>query len=676
MCGIAGVMDFRGSPPSRALVRAMVLAMRHRGPDEFGLYLDPRVALGHARLSIIDLAAGQQPLANEDGTLWVVFNGEIFNHVELRAELEALGHRFKTRSDTEVIVHAWEEWREAAFARFNGQWAFALWDSARGELTLCRDRVGVRPLYLHEGGGRVRFASEVKSLFADGDVPRRIDPRGMNETFTFWSPVAPVTVFEGVAELAPGTFRTYRADGSYTERTWWRPDFPRVFPRETRAEYPYDETEAAARLLDALRGATRLRMLRADVPVGAYLSGGIDSSVVATLAREVVGETLHTFSLRFEDGEYDETRWQRVMAERLKSEHHEVVASRRDIARVFPDVVWHAERPLLRTGPAPLFMLSRLVRDAGLKVVVTGEGADEMLGGYDLFREAKLRRFWARQPQSKLRPRLFDRLYPYLARSPQAARALSLQFWQRGLDRPDDPAFSHAPRWASATALQRYLAAPLRAAIEGDPQRDRIAARMGELPSDFARWDPLARAQYLEVVTLLSPYILSAQGDRVLMGNSIEGRFPFLDADVMAFANELPARYKVRVLDEKHLLKRAARGLIPDEIIARPKQPYRAPDALCFVTDDAPEYVPEVLSTERVNDAGIFDAATVTALYVKCRNRARALTSGDGAFSNADNMALVGILSAQIVHERFIRPHAPVEDSGETFRTEVVCREG
>lgn len=670
MCGIAGLVNLSDAlpPPPRELLRAMVRAIKHRGPDEFGVYRDARAGLGHSRLSIVDLASGQQPMANTDETAWLVFNGEVFNFVELRAELEAAGHAFRTHSDTEVIVHAWEQWGIDAFARFNGQWAIALWDTRTGELVLCRDRVGVRPLFVHEGGGRVRFASEVKALFADPDVPRALDPRGVEETFTFWGSRAPTSVFAGVEELPPGVVRRYSRSGHRVDHTYWHPSYPRV-----QGDGPHDADsctldEAVKGLRDRLLNASELRMLRADVPVGAYLSGGIDSSYVAWLARDAVRGRFHTFSLRFEDPEYDETKYQRLMVERLHSDHAEVVASRSDIAGVFPDVVAHAERPLLRTGPAPLFLLSKLVREQGLKVVLTGEGSDEMLGGYDLFREAKVRRFWSRQPESKLRPKLFDRLYPWLARSPAAARGLALQFWAKGIDRPDDPTFSHGPRWSSASALQRLFSAEWKTRTADDPRPGAVASLVASLPDDFKRWDPLAQAQYLEVVTLLNPYILASQGDRMLMANSVEGRFPFLDKEVMAFANAMPARFKLRGLDEKHVLKRAAAEVLPREILERPKQPYRAPDAACFTGPDAPEWVRAVTTEAALKEVGVFDVAAATALLEKARRVAA--KGGDAAFSNADNMAVVGLLSTQVLHQRLVGQKDDGDD-GAPFRTEV-----
>jgi asparagine synthase (glutamine-hydrolysing) len=393
-------------------------------------------------------------------------------------------------------------------------------------------------------------------------------------------------------------------------------------------------------------------MLRADVPVGSYLSGGLDSSLIAAMGLRAKGSNFSTFSLRFEDAEYDETGYQRMMAERLGSEHQEVLVSRGDIARVFPDVIRHTERPVLRTAPAPLFLLSKLVHDAGIKVVLTGEGADEMFAGYDIFREAKIRRFWGAQPTSARRPRLLERLYPYLARSPVAQRAVSQQFFGRGLDRWRDPGFGHDPRWTSTSALKRLFSSGMRERIG---QVDARGLLLGDLPQAFPHWTALAQDQYLEVRTLLSGYLLSSQGDRMLMAHSVEGRFPFLDRRVAALAESLPPSYKLHVLDEKHVLKRAAAELVPASIRHRPKQPYRAPDALSFSSPEAQEWMAEVASPRAVTEAGCFEPAAVARLLAKCSARA-----ATGQFSNADNMGVVGVLSTQLLHHQFIaqRPSA------------------
>jgi asparagine synthase (glutamine-hydrolysing) len=645
MCGIAGIVSMRDDlpPPEFDQLGRMAGALQHRGPDEFGIYRDRLAGLAHARLSIIDLSTGQQPLSNETGTLWIVFNGEIFNYIELRDQLETAGHVFRTRSDTEVIVHAYEQWGDAAFRRFNGQWAVALWNSADSSLVLARDPFGVRPLYVAEHQGRLYFGSEVKAMFAaDPSLPRRITPAGLDQVLTFWTTVAPRTVFEGIEEVEPGTVRTYARGGAIRRSR----SASVAFPTDDQPGFTGSLDEAVERVRHALETATELRMLRADVPVGSYLSGGIDSSVIAALGLKAKGSKFSTFSLRFADAEYDETPYQRTMAEYLGSDHHEVLVTRGDIARVFPDVIRHTERPILRTAPAPMFLLSRLVHQAGIKVVLTGEGADEMFAGYDLFREAKVRRFWARRADSTWRPRLLERLYPYLERSPVSQRAIMRQFFGQGLDRADSPGFGHDLRWRGAASLKRFLSDDVR---KQSAATDSIDVLLAGLPSDFARWSKLAQDQFLEVHTLLSGYLLSSQGDRMLMANSVEGRFPFLDRTVAALAESLPPAYKLRVLDEKHVLKRAAAGLVPTTILERKKQPYRAPDALSFAEPEAREWIEEVASAAALAEAGIFKPDAARQLIQKCRHQA----SG-GQFSNADNMAVVGILSTQLLHRQFV----------------------
>jgi asparagine synthase (glutamine-hydrolysing) len=662
MCGIAGIVNLKasGAAPQRDALLRMASALYHRGPDEFGIYRDRHAGLAHARLAIIDLSTGQQPLANAAETIWIVFNGEIFNYLELRTELEQRGHCFRTKSDTEVIVHAYEAWGEDAFARMNGQWALALWDSVKQRLVLTRDRLGVRPLYICEHRERLYFASEVKSIFAaDPVIPRELDPVGIDQTLTFWSVVPPQSVFRGIEELRPGYVRVYE-NARMRERAYWEPQYPPQSEQTRATRGSLDDAVGAVR--EALEKATELRMLRADVPVGSYLSGGLDSSLIAALGRRFAGNRFQTFSLRFADAEYDETEFQRLMAKRLGSEHHEVVVTRDDIARAFPDVIYHTERPILRTAPAPLFLLSRLVREHGIKVVLTGEGADEMFAGYDLFREGKVRRFWAKHPQSKSRPRLLERLYPYLARSPVAQQAMARQFFGRHLERAYAPGFAHDTRWHTTAALKRLLSRNVRAAVAG---RDVAGEFVASLPERFAGWSTLAQDQYIEIRTLLSGYLLSSQGDRMLMAHSVEGRFPFLDKDVVALADSLPAEYKLRVLDEKHVVKRAARGLVAEEILARQKQPYRAPDALSFIGKDAPEYVEALLQEKSIAEAGVFEPKAITQLWKKCKARI-----GDSQFSNADNMALVGVLSTQLVHHQYVC-NRPTGERPITLSTDV-----
>ena len=642
MCGIAGILAGpSGAAPSRGELTAIIGQLHHRGPEGQRLYCEAEVGLAHARLSIIDLAGGHQPIHNEDRSAWVVFNGEIFNFVELRAELEAAGHRFYTQSDTEVIVHLYEQHGEDFVLHLNGQFAIALWDTRAHRLILARDRTGIRPLFHTEVGGRLLFASEAKALFAVDGVARRLDPAALAEIFTFWAPVGQRSVFAGVQSLPPGHLMV--VEGGRTRlRRYWDWEFPTEAADDSRsADDCADELRAL--MIDAVR-----LQLRSDVPVGAYLSGGLDSSIITSLIHHFTDVPLRSFSVTFEDDEFDESAYQRELVDYLGTQHSQVRCTRADIAAAFPRALWHAESPILRTAPTPLMLLSASVREQGYKVVLTGEGADEVFGGYDIFKEARVRRFMARAPESTVRPQLLKRLYPYLKHSPATSGAFARQFFSEGIEHLADPYFAHIPRWNTTGRIAQYFSPQMREAVAGFQP---YAAIEATLPADIRRWAPLSRDQYVEAHTLMSGYLLNSQGDRMAMANSIEGRFPFLDHRVIEFANRLPPRYKLMGLTEKYLLKRSMKGLLPESVRRRSKQPYRAPDNQSFFNDGQPvEYVAELLSSERVAQAGYFDPRSVSKLVDKCR-AGRAIGFGD-------NMAFVGILSTMWIDEMFIRGRA------------------
>ncbi len=636
MCGIAGIINPPGSEADPSLLRHMIDRIRHRGPDDSAVYVKDRAGLAHARLSIIDLTSGQQPMHNETGTVSIVFNGEIFNFPELRDGLIKQGCRFRTRSDTEVILRLYELKGEDCVHDLNGQWAFAVWDARQEKLFVSRDRVGIAPMFYTQAAGAFIFASEIKAIFADPRVARRVDIAGLNEIFTFWVNLPPRTFFENICELPPGHSLVLQ-DGAVRVACYWRLDYPTSgSPRHI------DERECAEQLLELLVDATRLR-LRADVPVGAYLSGGLDSSVIAAVVRRYTETPLKTFSVSFEDAEFDESRHQKEVAGALGTEHCEVPCSYGDIGRVFPRVVWHAEKPILRTAPAPLFMLSRLVRESGYKVVLTGEGSDEIFGGYDLFKEAKIRRFWGVRPESQMRPLLLKRLYPYLPKLQAQSPAYLQAFFQVGDSYASSRLFSHLPRWELTSKLKMFLSPEVLQSSAAEDPYHRIEA---QLPEGYDRWDPFSRAQYLEAEYLLPGYLLSSQADRVAMAHSIEARYPFLDHRVVEFANALPPRLKMKVLREKYILKRAAGGLVPESIRNRAKQPYRSPDSQSFFATGAREYVEAALAPARVARHGIFHAAAVLKLLEKVRR--------GQAIGIKDNMAFVGILSTQLAIDQFI----------------------
>jgi len=615
----------------------MLSMIRHRGPDQFGLYLDDAVGLGSARLSIIDPEGGQQPISNEDGSIWIVFNGEIFNYLELRAQLEARGHHFQTHTDTEVIVHLYEDCGADCLAQLNGQFAIALWDSQRQTLLLARDRFGITPLFCAVSGSTLVFGSEIKAILAHGQVQAEIDPTALDQIFTYWSTLSPHTIFTNIHDIPPGHYLMVER-GTISVCPYWRINFS-----EDQRTRPLNEY--VSEFGDLLVNAIRMR-LRADVPVGAYLSGGLDSSMIAALIRNCTDTPLTTFSISFGDAEFDESRYQRQMADALGTQHHVIQMSHADIGAVFPEVIWHTEAPILRTAPAPMFLLSKLVREQGFKVVLTGEGADEFLGGYDIFKESQIRHFWARQPSSALRPLLLRRLYPYMTNLKH--NAFLSAFFGAGLTHEDRVDYSHRPRWDTTARAKRFFSREL---------RQTLAARQPEdvfTPEEFNEWDSLSRAQYLEISIFLSQYLLSSQGDRMAMAHSVEGRFPFLDTCVVEFCNQLPASLKLYGLTEKYLLKKLASQYLPEDIWRRTKQPYRAPIHCSFFHESPPDYVRELLSPEAINHAGLFNAAAVGQLVRKIE---QGLPIGE-----SDDMALAGILSTQLVHHQFV-DHFPCPSS-------------
>jgi asparagine synthase (glutamine-hydrolysing) len=634
MCGIAGIVNSTGTVDAD-LLRQMIGAIRYRGPDDTSQYTDHHVGLAHARLSIIDLAAGAQPMRIADQPIWITFNGEIFNYIELRDELIQKGHRFATRSDTEVILRLYQEEGVRCVERLNGQWAFAIWDAPRQRLFLSRDRLGVRPLFYTQTVDRFLFASEIKALFACPGVERQLDLEALDQIFTFWVTLPTRTPFRNIQQLPPGHSLVLE-DGRVNAWEYWRLN---LAPEDDGAQD--GEQRLTDELLALLLDATRIR-LRSDVPVGAYLSGGLDSTFITALARQVAGDRLNTFSVCFEGTEFDESAYQQETTALMGTLHSSLHCSPQDIAESFSDVIWHVEQPILRTAPAPLFLLSRLVRNSGFKVVLTGEGADEIFGGYDIFKEAKIRRFWGRQPRSSWRPLLLKRLYPYMNGIQRQSPAYLKGFFHVAPEDLDSPFFSHMPRWRLTAKLKTFLSDAARAETRS---YSALAELEQSLPSSHRNLVPFNQAEYLETRLLLPGYILSSQGDRVAMAHAVETRYPFLDYRVVEFAAKMPPRLKMKVLDEKYLLRRAAGGLIPEVIRQRHKQPYRAPEGCSFLRSTG-SCLEELLSTEQIKRDAIFDPQAVAALVRKFKSGSET--------SVGDNMALVGILSTELLLSRFI----------------------
>ena len=638
MCGIAGIYnstEITSNPED--LLKRMLARIQYRGPDESGIYINKRVAIGSVRLSIIDIRSGQQPLSTPDGKYWIVFNGEIFNYIELKTELTNLGYTFRTESDTEVLLSSYIEFGADCLNKLNGQFVFAIWNNEKKELFIARDRVGIRPLFYTKIDKSVIFGSEIKSLFEHPAVQAEIDPVSLSQVFTFWSTLTPRTIFKGIYELPPGHYMRISDHGSEIKSFW-----SLKFPVDREGCFRGSIDDAAAELEMLLTDSVRIR-LRADVQVAAYLSGGLDSSATTALIKTVAPETLQTFSIGFQDSEFDETPYQQEVSKYLGTRHTAFTCTHQDIGNCFPDVVWHSEIPILRTAPVPMYCLSKKVRENNIKVVITGEGADEILAGYDIFKEAIIREFWSREPNSKYRPLLLQKLYPYLAQFHGKNKNMLKFFYGYQLQDTTSPFYSHILRWKNTSGIHNFFSNEIKSALDGYDRYDEVKKM---LPKGFDHYDRLGKAQWLESVIFMSSYLLSSQGDRVSMANSVEGRYPFLDYRVIEFAATLPSDFKLHGLNEKYILKRMMNNRLPMSVLKRPKQAYRAPIARSFLSSPAKEYVMDLLSEKEINKTGLFSYPVIEKLLQK-------ISTGDMA-TEIENMALAGTISSQLIYHQYI----------------------
>ncbi|MER7769864.1 asparagine synthase (glutamine-hydrolyzing) [Kitasatospora sp. NPDC096140] len=586
MCGVTGYADLAGTGLTEGedVLDRMTATLLHRGPDSAGRLVRGGVALGFRRLSIVGLEDGDQPILNEDGSVAMVCNGEIFNHRELRAELEAKGHRFRTRTDVEVIVHLYEEYGTGLLERLNGQFAFAVHDTRRGRLFLARDHMGILPMYYAVAGGRLVFGSEIKAVLAHPSVPRRADLTGLDQVLTFPGTVGSRTLFEGVSSLENGHFLLVE-DGAVRVEKYWDLDYPVDVPGEP-AEHPdryYVDT-----VRELLEQSVR-RRLQADVPVGYYLSGGLDSSLIGALVhRNTSGTVPRSFSITFPDRGIDESRHQRLMARHLGSEHTETEFHPGDIAAGLRRMIGHAECPVKETYNTCSMALSAAVRETGTRVILTGEGADELFAGYLGYRfDLGGRRTAGGDPfEEELRRTIWGDPHVFYERDYHAWRESKLDLY--------------APALRDAHAEFDCLAGPV---VDPGMLRGR---------------HPVHQRSYLDFKLRLSDHLLSDHGDRMALANSVEARYPFLDPDLVRFATTVPPRLKVTASTEKYVLKEAARGLVPDEIIHREKFGFRAQGSPALLRERI-EWVEDLLSYDRIKRQGYFDPDVVEHLKEQYR---------------------------------------------------------
>ncbi|HEX7531869.1 MAG TPA: asparagine synthase (glutamine-hydrolyzing), partial [Methyloceanibacter sp.] len=602
MCGLAGVIDLAGRrEPDRALVRRMADALVHRGPDDSGFLFVPGIGLAHRRLSILGLEDGQQPIFNEDRSVAVICNGELFDYPEQRVELEAKGHVFRTHSDSELIVHLYEEHGEELFPFLKGQFAFVLVDLARSTALLARDRVGICPLFFARRGDFLYFGSEIKALIASGAVPPKADPRGLDHLFNFFALGPRRTLFEGVQAIAPGHYVKIASPGhgktvAPVERKYWDFDFPDWGDEDN----PPDGREPIDAFEAVFTRAVEIR-LRADVPVAGYLSGGVDSAYVLATAARVAGHALPSFTVRV-PGELDEVAEALEASGAIGDRRPTVVEAGPDlITSTYAALTMAAECPVLDTSCAALLALSREVHAQGYKAVLTGEGADEAFAGY----------FWFKIREAARSLDIGDAFRPSTLISRVARKWAAPNLGFDTLARID--AAIGGPH-AQSTVYN--LVARSRESYYSAGLKEQLGSRLAyeDLDLDLARmarWHPLNRSLYLGYKLQLPGLLLSQKGDRIAMANSVETRYPFLDEDVIAFAARLHPRWKLRRgLRDKYLLRQAAERVLPKSVAQRPKAMFRAPLAESFLAHP-PAFVRELMSAESLARTGYFDVARV-----------------------------------------------------------------
>jgi asparagine synthase (glutamine-hydrolysing) len=608
MCGIVGIVERDLERPVAAGdVQRMVRTLNHRGPDEEGSVLLPGVGLAMRRLSIVDIAGGQQPFANEDGTMQVVANGEIYNFPEVKRELMALGHRFRSRSDVEVLVHAYEEWGEAFLSRIRGMFALALWDGRTRTLVAARDRAGEKPLYYAQTPQGLRLASEIKALLSRPEVDRSIDPEALDQFLTYEYVIAPRTIFKSIRKLPPAHYLKYR-DGEVTIRRYW--DAADVEVR------PWTDAEAVDALRETLGQAVRSQMM-ADVPIGLFLSGGIDSSAVGILLRDAPGgKDVSSFSMGFDDGSYNELPYARQVAGLCGTRHHEGTVAP-DVAGLFDRLIVHLDEPFADVSLFPTFLVSRMAQQH-VKVVLTGDGGDELFGGYDAYQAEALAGTWARlMPDAAARAA--DKILGLVPPGDQKKGMVNKA--QRFVD-----GLAHAPasiaqyRWMTflgADSKARLYAHAFREALISSDVYEPVRTALGRARGD----DMLNRQLYADLSIYLADDIL-VKVDRMSMATSLETRAPFLDVGVMELAFSMPGHLKIRNGRRKHVVKEALAGLLPDAILNRRKEGFSIPMKQWLRRELKP-MMNRLLAPDRMAARGFVEPAEVRRLVDEhCAGRA------------------------------------------------------
>lgn len=642
MSGIVGFCFQKGNMDTLSVLKRMLTRIKHRGRDYNGVYVSGNVGLGVTKSLSVIKQMEVSPFANKEGTLWIVWSGKVFNNSELTSKLVKLNHLFKTNRDDELILQLYEEYGPHCLNMINGQFAFSIWDATKDELFLARDRVGICPLFYTTRSDGFVFGSEIKAIFEYPKIMATISVKSLTQIVNFWTTITPNTIFKEVFELSPGHYLILNSDGLKTKAYW---EFPVCLPKEYSR---YNLAESIDQFDVVFSDAVAIRT-QPDEIYGAYLSGGLDSSVTTSYIRKNHPDlNLDTFSITFDNLEFDESSYQKLAVDYYKTNHSKVICSDADIASNLRNIVWHAETTLLRTAPIPMFLLSKLARQSNIKTVISGEGSDEILGGYNIFKEAIVREFWAKEPTSKYRPLLLKQLYPYLDHMGKSNDLALKMFFSYKLTETSSPIYSHLLRWNNTARIKRFFSSDLKEEVKDYNPIEEITERVKEKLEGV---DLLSRAQWLESTIFMSGYVLSSQGERMAMANSVEARYPFLDHRVVEFCMKLKPEYKLKGLNEKYLLKTMMRDRVPAEIIARQKQPYRAPIGSSLMSNYSSHYINDMLSAKKIKAIGFFDYEKVKTLVEKMESSHR--------ISEIDNMALTTILSTQILYSCFVENEIP-----------------
>ena len=624
MCGIVGFLNPSFDKKQYfGILKKMLSRISHRGPDEAGCYIDDNVAMGTMRLSIIDLKYGIQPIYDKTKRYWICYNGEVYNYKELREELINQGETFETYSDTEVVLISWIKWGAECLKKFNGAFAFAIYDSKKKSLFLARDRFGKRPLFYYTNNSEFVFTSEVKVFLAYNDFQFELDYEKIKSILSIWTPLPFQSAFKNIKQVPMGCYCIVE-NNIVKIKKYFELDFKSSINLK-------DEKEVISVLKEKMKKSVEFR-LRSDVDVGIYLSGGLDSSITTQIATQIVPNRIHTFSVEFKEKEFDESKDQAKVAKSYNTKHKSILISDKDIVNNFQKAIYHAEVPVFRSALVPMYLLSKIVQDAGIKVILSGEGADETFLGYNIFKDTLLRLSWKKMSNHERIEKL-KKIYPYLEHFQGKNTSLLIGLYQQFSKESLPGLFSHEMRFQNGCFSTRLL--------NNNSNNFEAINEFINQSSYYNELSSIEKAQWLEFNTLLSGYLLSSQGERMGLAHGVENRCPFLDPDVVDFASAVNLKFN-DVYNEKYLLKKAYANVLPESIIKKNKHPYRAPDSTPFIKNK-PEYL-ELLLSEK-------ELTKVPFLNLKfCKLLIKKVFSSKSSISIKENQTFIFLISIVLLN--------------------------